>query len=133
MTLTATLTVNDPEVVAEVTAMFRRYEQALMDNDTDALTGMFWKSPETLRYGVGEILYGYDAIAGFRANRPGGAPKRSLGKTCITTFGRDYGIANTEFQRVNTDRLGRQSQTWVRFPEGWRIVAAHVSLQGDAS
>ncbi len=127
------MSVNDPETVAEVTAMFRRYEAALMDNDTDALSGMFWQSPLTLRYGVGEILYGYEAIATFRANRKGGAPKRSLGKTVITTFGRDFGTANTEFQRENTQLLGRQSQTWVRFPEGWRIVAAHVSLQGDAS
>jgi hypothetical protein len=127
------MTVNDPKTVAEVTAMFERYEAALMDNDTDALTAMFWNSPLTLRYGVGEILYGYEAIAAFRANRKGGAPKRSLGKTCITTFGTDHAVANTEFQRENTDRLGRQSQTWVRFAEGWRIVSAHVSLQGDAS
>ena len=133
MTVAATVTVNDPNVVAEVTAMFRRYEQALMDNDTDALTGMFWQSPDTLRFGVGEQLYGYDAIASFRANRKGGAPRRTLGKTVITTFGRDYAVANTEFQRINTDRLGRQTQTWVRFPEGWRIVAAHVSLQGDTN
>lgn len=127
------MTINDPEVVAEVTAMFRRYEEALMCNDTEALTAMFWDSPETLRYGVGEILYGFEAIATFRANRVGGAPKRRLGRTVITTFGRDYATANTEFQRENTSRMGRQSQTWVRFAEGWRIVAAHVSLQGDTN
>lgn len=133
MTTVDTTIVNDPDTLAEVTAMFRRYEQALMVNDTAALTAMFWASPHTLRYGVGEILYGHAEIAAFRANRAGGAPRRVLGKTSITTFGRDFGVANTEFQRANTDRLGRQSQTWVRFPEGWRIVSAHVSLLGETS
>jgi hypothetical protein len=133
MSITDTQLVNDADIVAEVTAMFRRYEAALMANDTEELTRLFWRSPLTLRYGVGEQLYGHDAISAFRVNRKGGAPRRSLGQTVITTFGRDFATANTEFQRENADRIGRQSQTWVRFPEGWRIVAAHVSLQGDTN
>ncbi len=133
MTVTETQLVNDPDVVAEVTAMFHRYEAALMANDTEELTRLFWRSPLTLRYGVGEQLYGHDAISAFRVNRKGGAPRRGLDRTVITTFGRDFATASTEFQRENVNRIGRQSQTWVRFPEGWRIVAAHVSLQGDTN
>ncbi|WP_422002059.1 oxalurate catabolism protein HpxZ [Reyranella sp.] len=124
--------INIPEVVAEVTAAFYRYEKALNDNDVAALDELFWKSPHTLRYGVGEQLYGYDQIAAFRAGRdPGAAVKRDLLKVVVATYGRDFGTANCEFQRHGVDRIGRQSHTWMRTPEGWRIVAAHVSLLGE--
>src|SRR5882724_2173595 len=109
--------IDKPEIVAEVEAMFRRYEQALVGNDVAVLDELFWKSPLTLRFGLAENLYGHDAITSFRSAR---APRR----TVISTFGDDFGTANTEF--VRGDRTGRQSHSWVRFPEGWRIVAAHV-------
>ncbi len=123
--------VNDPETLAGLTAEFERYERALMANDVATLDALFRRAPETLRYGVGENLYGFDAIAQFRIDRPGGSPQRQLTRTVITTFGTDFGTANTEFQRAGGSKIGRQSQTWVKFPEGWRIVAAHVSLMAD--
>lgn len=125
--------VNDPLIVAEVTAAFERYELALLDNDIATLDALFWNSPLTLRYGVGERLYGYDAIAAFRVARPGGSPRRVLATTIITTFGHDFATANTEFHRAGETRIGRQSQTWVRTSGGWRIVAAHVSLEAERS
>jgi len=125
-----TLEINIPEVVAEVTAAFERYERALTGNDVAVLDALFWNHPATLRYGVGENLYGYDAIAAFRQGRPAAGLDRVLRNTVITTYGRDMATANTEFTRPATKRVGRQSHTWVRMPEGWRIVAAHVSLMG---
>jgi len=125
--------VNDPAVVAEVAAAFERYEAALLGNDIATLDGLFWNSPLTLRYGVGERLYGYDAIAAFRMARVGGSPQRVLANTIITTFGRDFATANTEFRRAGEARIGRQSQTWVRTANGWRIVSAHVSLEAEKS
>jgi len=125
--------VNDPAVVAEVAAAFERYEAALLGNDIATLDGLFWNSPLTLRYGVGERLYGYDAIAAFRMARVGGSPQRVLANTIITTFGRDFATANTEFRRAGETRIGRQSQTWVRTANGWRIVSAHVSLEAEKS
>ncbi|AIB16149.1 hypothetical protein ABAZ39_30295 (plasmid) [Azospirillum argentinense] len=125
-----TLEINIPEVVAEVTAAFERYERALTGNDVAVLDELFWNHPATLRYGVGENLYGYDAIAAFRQGRPAAGLDRVLRNTVITTYGRDMATANTEFTRPSTERVGRQSHTWVRMPEGWRIVAAHVSLMG---
>ncbi len=124
------LTIKLPEIVAEVTVAFGRYEQALVTNDVEALDELFWRSPHTLRYGVGENLYGWEQIASFRAGRSPAGLARTLQNTVITTYGRDYATANTEFRRPTTPKLGRQSQTWVRLPEGWRIVAAHVSLMG---
>ncbi len=124
--------VNDPEVLAEVQAAFDAYEAALMANDVAVLDGLFWASPHVLRYGVGENLYGHDEILAFRKARPGGSPQRRLTRTVITAFGRDHATANTEFAREGSSRVGRQSQTWARMPEGWRIVAAHVSLMGDS-
>ncbi len=124
------LPINLPEIVAEVTGAFGRYEQALVTNDVEALDELFWRSPHTLRYGVGENLYGWEQIASFRAGRSPAGLARTLQNTVITTYGRDYATANTEFRRPTTPKLGRQSQTWVRLPEGWRIVAAHVSLMG---
>jgi hypothetical protein len=120
--------INIPEVVAEVTAAFLRYEQALTTNDVAVLDELFWESPHTLRYGVAEQLYGHAEIAAFRAARPGPFG-RDLLKTVITTYGEDFGTANTTFKRHGGDRIGRQSHTWMRVPGiGWRIVAAHVSL-----
>jgi hypothetical protein len=106
--------VNDPTALAEVTEVFERYEAALLSNDVAALDTFFWKSPLVLRYGVGERLYGYEAIAAFRLARPGGSPPRTLGTTVITTFGTEFATANTEFHRVGEGRVGRQSQSWVQ-------------------
>lgn len=120
--------VNIPEVLAEVTAQFARYEQALIANDVEILDELFWNSPHTLRYGVTENLYGYHAIQAFRAGRPAQGLERVLLKTVITTYGHDFATANVEFQRAGSARSGRQSQTWLRTADGWRVVAAHVSL-----
>ena len=123
--------INLPDVLAEVTAVFARYEKALTTNDVAVLDELFWNSPHTLRFGVGENLYGYGQIATFRANRTAAAFGRTLRNTVITTYGRDFATANTEFQRVNSTRKGRQSQTWLRLPEGWRVVSAHVSFMDE--
>lgn len=117
-----------PEVVTEVRAAFDRYEKALGDNDIAALNSIFHKDARTIRYGVTENLYGYAEIETFRTARipPG---KRTLAKTVISSYGRDHAVASTLFYRPNAPgKVGRQMQTWVRFPEGWRVVAAHVSL-----
>lgn len=120
--------INLPDVVAEVTAAVECYEAALVSNRVDVLDTLFWNSPHTLRYGAGENLYGYDAIRAFRAARsPQGLARRVL-RTSITTYGTGFATANLEFQRDGSDRVGRQSQTWMRTPAGWRVVAAHVSL-----
>jgi hypothetical protein len=121
--------INDPDVVAEVEAAFARYEAALIGNDVDTLTALFWKSPLTIRYGIGEILYGSDEIAAFRAARSPVGLARELSRTVITTYGDDFATASTLFHRVTVPgRVGRQMQSWARMSEGWRIVAAHVSL-----
>ena len=122
------LEINLPDIVAEVTAAFQRYEKALVGNDVATLDELFWKSPHTLRFGVKENLYGYDAIASFRAGRAPINLARRLMNTVITTYGRDLATANTEFQRDGAALTGRQSHVWLRCPEGWRITAAHVSL-----
>ena len=119
--------INIPEVVAEVTAAFDRYERALNENDVQVLDETFWASSHTLRYGLAENLYGRDAILAFRKGRPTVDTKRRLLKAVITSHGRDFATANCEFERVGSGKRGRQSQTWVRMPEGWRVVAAHVS------
>ena len=124
--------VNDPPVIAELTELAERYETALMANDLQALDAMFWQSPDVVRLGVGENLYGIDAIAAFRASRTGGSPPRRVLRTTIASFGRDMGVVNVEFQRIGAIAIGRQSQSWIRFAEGWRIVAAHVSLMTGA-
>ena len=122
------LAINLPDVLAEVTVQFQRYEKALTGNDVAVLDELFWNSPHTLRYGATENLYGYDAIRAFRAGRPAQGLERTLLKTVITTYGQDMATANVEFQRAGSARSGRQSQTWLRTPEGWRVVSAHVSL-----
>jgi hypothetical protein len=116
-----------PEVVAEVREAFEAYEQALVSNDVVALDGFFRDDPRTIRYGVGENLYGYEAIKAFRAARSPIGLARTRSKTVITTFGRDFAVASTLFHRA-AGKVGRQMQTWARFPEGWRVVAAHVSV-----
>jgi hypothetical protein len=118
--------INIAEVLAEVEQAFARYERALVANDVAELDALFWRSPQTLRYGVTENLYGYDEIAAFRAGRSPANLARDLLKTVITTYGRDFATANAEFRRPTG--TGRQSQTWVRTDEGWRVVAARVSL-----
>ena len=120
--------INLPDVLAEVQFQFARYEKALVGNDVAELDALFWNSPHTLRYGATENLYGFDAICAFRAARPATGLARRLLKTVITTYGRDFATANAEFQRQGNAKSGRQSQTWIRTPDGWRVVAAHVSL-----
>lgn len=120
--------INLPDVVAEVTAVVERYEAALVSNDVEVLDTLFWNSPHTLRYGAGENLYGYDEIRAFRAQRSPQGLARQVLRTAITTYGRDFATANLEFQRDGSARTGRQSQTWMRTADGWRVVAAHVSL-----
>ncbi len=122
------LEINLPDVLAEVTHAFERYERALVSNDVAVLDELFFNSPHTIRYGAGENLYGYAQIQAFRAARPAQGLARALSHTHITTYGKDFATANTEFRRDSTPRVGRQSQTWVRTPEGWRVVSAHVSL-----
>src|SRR5271169_3175177 len=122
------LEINLPEVVAEVTAAFMHYERALVTNDVAALDAMFWNSPNTLRFGIAENLYGYAAIASFRSSRPPIDLTRQLRNTVIVSYGRDFATANTEFQRMGSSITGRQSHAWVRTEQGWRIAAAHVSL-----
>lgn len=119
---------NLPDVIAEVTAVSDEYERALVSNDVDVLDRLFWVSPHTLRYGATENLYGYEQIQAFRAGRPSAGLARDVLRREITCLGRDHAVVNLEFKRVGSDRTGRQSQSWVRFAEGWRVVAAHVSL-----
>jgi hypothetical protein len=123
-----------PEVLAEVRAAFERYDHALEVNDVAVLDSSFREDPLTLRYGVAENLYGHAAIATFRAARsPTEQAKRArrLEKTVITSFGHDFAVANTEYVLLQSGKRGRQSQSWVRFPEGWRVVAAHVSIMAE--
>lgn len=122
------LEINIPEVLAEVTEAFHRYERALVGNDIATLDAMFWRSGHTLRFGVAENLYGYEAIAAFRANRRPIDLTRELMNTTITTYGRDVASANTEFRRTGATVTGRQSHTWIRTDAGWKIAFAHVSL-----
>lgn len=121
--------INLPHVLAEVTAAFERYERALVSNDVAVLNELFWNHDLTLRYGIGENLHGHAEIASYRSARSPANLARTLERTVITTYGEDCATANTMFHRPPNERIGRQSQTWVRMPEGWRIVAAHVSFQ----
>ena len=123
------LEIDRPDVLAEVSAQFARYEQALVSNDVAVLDELFRKDSRTLRYGIAENLYGYGEIAAFRAARSPAGLMRKTSKTIITSYGRDTAVASTLFYRDSVPgRVGRQMQTWVRFPEGWKIVAAHVSI-----
>ncbi len=123
------MTIDLPEVKAEVEAAFARYEAALIANDTATLDALFWPDARTVRYGAGENLYGIDSIRAFRSAHSPLGLARALRQTVITTFGRDAGTAMTLFRRAAAPgKLGRQSQTWIRFPDGWKVVAAHVSF-----
>jgi 1-carboxybiuret hydrolase subunit AtzH-like protein len=121
--------INLPGVVAEVTEAFNRYEKALVNNDVAVLDKIFRNDPRTIRYGGSEILYGYDDIAAFRAARSPTGLSRTISRTLITTYGRDFAVASTLFHRTTMPgKIGRQMQTWVRFDDGWHVVAAHVSV-----
>jgi Protein of unknown function (DUF3225) len=120
--------INLPDVVAEVRAAFDRYEKALNANDVDVLDSSFWNDPRTIRYSLTDNAYGFEAIHASRLARAKTDMTRKIMNTVITTFGRDMATADTEFQRVESGRRGRQSQTWVHLPEGWRVVSAHVSF-----
>jgi hypothetical protein len=123
--------INIPEVVEEVTRAFEAYEKALTGNDIATLDALFWTSPQVVRYGPGENLYGHAEIFAFRKARASKGLDRALQNTVITTFGHDFATANTEFTRPETTRVGRQSHAWARLPDGWKIVAAHVSLMDE--
>ncbi len=122
------LEINRPEIVAEVTQAFRRYEAALMANDVATLNELFWNSSHTIRYGLAEQAYGHAAIAGVRAARSTSDLARTLGHTVITTYGTEFATASCEYTRDVSGKFGRQMQTWIRTPAGWRVAAAHVSL-----
>lgn len=122
--------VNIPEVVSELAALYPSYEKALVENDVDTLVAMFWASPEVMRFGVTENLYGHDELEAFRKSRPSVGLARTVKRLEIVSFGHDFGSITLEFERDTPKGTvrGRQSQVWVRFPQGWRIVSAHVSL-----
>jgi hypothetical protein len=123
--------INLRDVHSEVSSLFARYEDALQNNRVEVLDELFWSNAYTVRYGVRENLHGIDEIRAFRQARGAQGLVRTLDRTVITTFGRDFATAMTLFQREGGNKIGRQSQTWVRLPEGWRVVAAHVSLMLD--
>jgi len=125
------LEIDIPEVHAELEGAFVAYEAALLANDIETLNRLFWDSPRTLRYGVRELHYSHQEIADFRRERGAIDQRRTLRNTRITTFGRDFGVANTEYIPNGSHRIGRQSQTWVRTDDGWKIVAAHVSFLAE--
>jgi hypothetical protein len=123
-----------PDVLAEVTAAFNRYEKALVTNDVAVLDDTFRVDPRTIRYGANEILHGHAEIAAFRAARSPVGVERSISKTVITTYGRDFAVASTLFHRTTAPgKVGRQMQSWVRFADGWHVVAAHVSIIDEAA
>jgi hypothetical protein len=124
------MTINDPEVVAELRELYPRYEQALVSNDVDTLMAMFWAGLEVMRFGVNENLYGPEELAAFRKGRPAANLARTVTRLDIVSFGHDFASITLEFERTSPSATihGRQSQTWVRFEAGWRIVSAHVSL-----
>lgn len=125
--------INLPHVLAEVTAAVMRYEQAFVANDIPVLDELFWSSEHTIRYGATEVLYGADEIAAFRKARPTKGLARRIRRLVVTTFGTDFATANLEFEREGTSAIGRQSQTWVRTPEGWKVVSAHISSMPAAT
>jgi hypothetical protein len=124
------MTINDPAIIAELAALYPRYETALVTNDVSTLVEMFWTAQQVMRFGVTENLYGPEELEAFRKSRPSAGLARTVTRLDIATFGRDFGSITLEFERTTPNGLirGRQSQVWVRLPEGWRIVQAHVSL-----
>lgn len=125
------MTIDDPVLLAEVEAAFAAYERALMADDIPAMDALFHDAPTTNRFGVGEVLYGIDAIREFRKGR-GGSPQRRLGRVAITVYGDGFATADAEFFREGSEQRGRQSQAWVKFADGWKVVSAHVSLEGNS-
>ena len=125
--------IDDSAVREEITALVRQYETALMANDIATLDAMFWDSESVVRFGVGENLYGAAQVAEFRRQRQGGSPQRTVQRVDVTTFGQDFAVAHVAFQRAGSAAIGRQSQTWARLAQGWRIVSAHVSIIGVTS
>ena len=125
-----TIPINAPEVVAELRALYPRYEEALVSNDVDTLVALFWAGPQVMRFGIGENLYGPEELEAFRKSRPAANLARTVTRFDIVTFGHDFASITLEFERATAAGKvrGRQSQVWVRLPEGWRIVQAHVSL-----
>jgi hypothetical protein len=123
--------INLPQIVDEVTEAFQRYEAALTSNNVTVLDELFWAAPEVVRYGATENLYGHEEILAFRQARPSHGLERRLRNTVITTFGTAYATASTEFSRPGSDRIGRQTHSWARMPDGWKIVAAHVSWMDE--
>lgn len=128
--MTRAVAIDDPVLLREVTEAFHAYERALMADDVAALDALFHAAPTTNRYGVGEVLYGIAEIRAFRNSR-GGSPPRRLGRVAINVYGDAFATADAEFFRDGNDRRGRQTQAWVKFPDGWKIVSAHVSLEGS--
>ena len=126
------MTINDPVLLAEVTEAFHAYERALMADDIAAMDALFHEAPTTNRYGVGEVLYGIEEIREFRKGR-GGSPQRTLGRVAITVYGDAFATADAEFFREGSDRRGRQTQSWVKFANRWKVVSAHVSLEGSTT
>jgi hypothetical protein len=124
--------IDDPVLHAQVTQAFHAYEAALMADDVAAMDRLFHAAPTTNRYGVGEVLYGIEEIRAFRKGR-GGSPQRRLGRVAITVYGDAFATADAEFFRDNSERRGRQTQAWIRFDDGWKVVSAHVSLEGSTS
>jgi hypothetical protein len=122
--------VNDPGIVAEVTDLYLQYEEALSNNNLEVMDNLFWDAPEVVRFGVTENLYGSDEIRNFRASRPNPKIEREISNLQVVTFGKDTATVTLEFRRIinGVERFGRQSQTWYRFTEGWKVVSAHVSL-----
>ncbi len=120
--------INRPEILAEVTEAFRRYEKALMANDVATLNELFWNSPHTIRYGLAEQAYGHAAIAGVRAARDPKDIARTLNRVVITSYGTEFATASCEYRRNSSGKFGRQMQTWARMADGWHVVAAHVTL-----
>ena len=123
--------INRPDILAEVTEAFYQYETALTGNDVETLDALFWTSPHVVRYGATENLYGHEQLLAFRKARPSAGLDRVLRNTTITTFGNDFATASTEFTRDATKRIGRQTQSWARMTDGWKIVAAHVSWMDE--
>jgi hypothetical protein len=124
------MTINDPDIVAELAALYPLYEQALVNNDVETLVAMFWHSPQVMRFGAAENLYGHEELEAFRKGRPAANLSRTITRLDIVSFGRNFASITLEFERASADGVvrGRQSQVWARMPEGWRIVQAHVSL-----
>ncbi len=123
-------TINDPLIVTEVTDLYLKYEEALCNNNLEVMDSLFWDAPEVVRFGITENLYGGDEIRNFRQNRPNPKIERGILNLKVVTFGKDAATVNLEFRRIinGVERFGRQSQTWYRFTEGWKVVSAHVSL-----